>query len=76
MLNELILDDTLVMREIYYRFAGLALSDEMKKEFTPEEVAFMEAQISMFLYMIISGVGIRILKTMRNEKNMVMIMPT
>ncbi|MDF3029201.1 MAG: hypothetical protein K0S23_3508 [Fluviicola sp.] len=45
LLNELIIDDTLVMREIYYRFAGLALSDEMKKEFTPEEVEFMEAQI-------------------------------
>jgi hypothetical protein len=46
LLNELIVDDTLVMREVYYRFAGLALSEEMKKEFTSEEVAFMEAQIS------------------------------
>lgn len=45
LLNELILDDTLVIREVYYRFAGLTLSDEMKKEFTAEEVEFMEGQI-------------------------------
>ena len=45
LLNEVIIDDTLVMTEVYYRFEDFALSDEMKKEFTPEEVAFMEAQI-------------------------------
>ncbi len=45
LLNELIVDDTLILHDVYYRFAGLALSDEMKKEFTPEEVEFMEAQI-------------------------------
>lgn len=43
--NELILDDTLIIYDIYYRFAGLSLTDDMKPEFTPDEVAFMEAQI-------------------------------
>lgn len=46
LLNEVIIDDTLVMTEVYYRFDDFALSDEMKKEFTNDEVEFMEKQIS------------------------------
>lgn len=44
LLNELILDDTLIIREVYYQFEGLVLSDDMKKEFTREEVIFMDEQ--------------------------------
>jgi hypothetical protein len=46
LLNEIILDDSLVIDDVYYKFYGFALSDEMKKEFTNEEVEFMEKQIS------------------------------
>jgi len=45
LLNELIIDDTLVMYEVYYTFSEFSLTDEMKKEFTTEEVVFMEQQI-------------------------------
>lgn len=45
LLNEIILDDTLIVREVYYRFSGLVLSNDMKKEFTKEELDFMEEQI-------------------------------
>lgn len=45
LLNEVIFDDTLVLHDVYYKFSGFALDDEMKKEFTPEEVGFMEKQI-------------------------------
>lgn len=44
LLNELILDDTLIIREVYYQFEGLVLSDDMKKGFTREEVIFMDEQ--------------------------------
>jgi hypothetical protein len=45
LLNEVILEDSLIMRDVYYRFSGFTLSDEMKKEFTPDEAEFMEKQI-------------------------------
>lgn len=49
LLNELIIDDTLVMYEVYYTFSEFTLTDEMKKEFTTEEVVFMEKQIKASL---------------------------
>lgn len=45
LLNEVILDDTLIMRDVYYRFDQVEWNDEMKKEFPEEEREFMEKQV-------------------------------
>jgi hypothetical protein len=45
LLNEVILDDTLAMHRVYYRFEKLEFSEEMKKEFTPGELEFVEPQV-------------------------------